>query len=315
MAGEERKNILVVTLSNIGDVILTTPVIGSLKALFPSARFTVVVGPRAAELLRGSRLIDRLLIYDKRWALAEKLRLIRALREEFYDYVVDLRNSALPYLVRADRRSPVFRSHQAVPARDYHLEVLHMMRLSPPPPVPFDFFSAAEEHSLGEKLARDGGGETEEWIVVAPSAASEAKRWPVGKFKELLAKLLDASSGKAAVVGDAGEEPLGRELSSVNPRRVINLSGRISLRELAALLSRARLVVANDSACMHLAYELGRPVAALFGPSNPVRYGREGKIWKILRESPPLTLQDLSCQKVFEACESLLNGTAVGARR
>ena len=305
MAGEERKNILVITLSNIGDVILTTPVMGSLRSAFPKARFTVVVGPKAAELLRGSRMIDRLLIYDKFSGLGEKLKLVRALREEFYDYVVDLRNSALPFLVRANRRSPIFRKPHAVSARDIHLEVLQRMKLKMPPPIPFDFFSSQEEKSLSEKI----GGEnlTVSTMVVAPGAGSEAKRWPVEGFQKVITQLLARMPAKIFVVGDSAEASLGEQISRIDLHRVINLCGRITLRELAVLVSRAQLVLANDSACMHLAYELERPVAALFGPSNYERYGREGKNWRIVRESPPRTLQELSSEKVLEVCASLLN--------
>ncbi len=311
MAVEERKNILVITLSNIGDVILTTPVLGSLRAAFPQGRFTVVVGPKAADLLRGSHSVDRLLVYDKNARLSETLKLVRALREKFYDWVVDLRNTALPFLVRADRRSPVFRTYRATAARDYHLEVLRMMKLKTPPPLPIDFFSTQEERSLSKKFRTSGFNPPSGWVVIAPGAGSEAKRWRIEGFREVADRLLGATSLGIAVVGDTNEFSLGEQLSSADSKRVVNLCGRISLRELAALVSRAKLVLANDSACMHLAYELGRPVVALFGPSNHERYGREGPIWRIVREVP---LQNLSTSRVLEASESLLNGTLVGEK-
>ncbi len=308
MASEERKNILVITLSNIGDVVLTTPVIGTLRSAFPQGHFTVVVGPKAADLLRGSRMIDRLLIYDKHWRLGEKLKLVRTLREEFYDCVVDLRNSALPFLVRANRRSPIFRKPRAILARAVHLEVLQRMRFKNQPPAPFDFFSAENEKALLGKIGQENSPVVT--VVVAPGAGSEAKRWPVERFRKVMTNLLMKIPAKIFVVGDSQEASLGEALSSVDPKHVINLCGKISLREFAALVSRAELVLANDSACMHLAYELDRPVVALFGPSDSERYGREGKKWRIVKASPPRTLQELPAEKVFEACESLLNHKA-----
>lgn len=301
-------NILVITLSNIGDVILTTPVLGSLRATFPGARFTVVVGPRAEGLLRGSRDIDRLLIYDKQAPWGEKLKLVRGLREEFYDYVVDLRNSAFPFLVRAERRSPIFRPHRAKAARERHLEILQWMKIKIAGPRVFDFFSRQDEESLLEKFKRKGWHPSLEGIVVAPGAGSEAKQWPLKGFREVLGRLLERAPQSIFVVGDGRERELGEALSQTNPNRIGNLAGEINLRELGALVSHAQLVLVNDSACMHLAYELGRPVVALFGPSDPEKYGRQSALWKIVREIPPLTLQDLSSQKVIQACESLLNG-------
>jgi len=300
-------NLLVITLSNIGDVILTTPVITSLRAAFPAARFTVVAGPRAEGLLRGSRDINRLLIYDKQAPWAEKLKLVRDLREEFYDYVVDLRNSAFPFLVRANRRSPVFRPHRAKPARERHLEILQWMKIKRAPERAFDFFSRQDEESLLEKFKRKGWHPSLEGIVAAPGAGSEAKRWPLEGFREVLGRLLERTPQSIFVAGDERERGLGESLSQANPERIGNLAGEINLRELGALVSHAQLVLANDSACMHLAYELGRPVVALFGPSDPEKYGRQSALWKIVRETPPLTLQDLSSQRVIQACESLLN--------
>lgn len=304
MSEETRKNILIITLSNIGDVVLTTPVIVSLRAAFPRARFTVVVGPKAAGLLQGSRMIDRLLVYDKSAGLSHKLKLVRELREEFYDWVVDLRNSAIPYLVRADRRSPVFRRQREKSARRRHLEVLEMMRLPIHENGTFDFFSKKEEASLQEKLLQKGAAASAlEGIVLAPGAGSEAKQWRIEGFCEVASRLLSAYPFPLFAVGDQLELPLGEKLSQLDPGRVINLCGELTLRELAALLSRARLLVTNDSASMHLGYELSRPVAALFGPTDPERYGRESEIWRLLIEP---NFESLSAEKVFEACQSLL---------
>lgn len=309
MARDEARSLLVITLSNIGDVILTTPVLSSLRQLFSSAHLTVVVGPKAVGLLEGSRQIDRLLVYDKEAGWSHKLRLLRELRERFYDCVVDLRNSAFPYLVRADRRSPIFRFFQSIPARERHLEVLKMMGLSVSKTNAFDFFSKTDEDSFQTKLKARAGDLIPEGFVVAPGAGSEEKRWPIQNFSDVVSQLLKISSVPVFVVGDAKEGKLGEELSRVNPKQVINLAGSIGLRELAVLVSRAKLLLTNDSATMHLGYELGRPVVAVFGPTMAERYGRESPIWRIIRASEPSDLKTASSETVFRACKELLNGT------
>lgn len=311
MAAQERTSILLVTLSNIGDVILTTPVIASLRSIFPRARLTVVAGPKAAPLLKKSHLIDRLLVYDKRAGLAHKLRLVRALREEFYEWVVDLRNSALPFLVRANYRSPIFRPHCLKGARDRHLEILQRMNLKPNDGVSFDFFSKEEEAALFEKLKVKGFSPSVPCVVVAPGAGSGAKRWPVENFSEVIKGLLETSSFNFAAVGDSEEAPLGEKISGVDPRRVVNLAGTLTLRELAALVSEAALVLSNDSACMHLGYELRRPVVAVFGPTDPEKYGRQNEIWKIVHKAPPASLKDISVDEVYAACRQLLDESSV----
>ena len=304
MESQERKNILVVTLSNIGDVILTTPVISSLRSHFPDARFTVLVGSKAAGLLEGSSQIDRLLIYNKWAGWHHRLELVRKLREESYDWVVDLRNSGFPFFVRARRRSPVFRFHQTRRARDRHLEILQMMKLPTESNTGFDFFSDSDEDSLSQKLRKKGAELSLPWVVVSPGAGSEAKRWHIEGFCRVVDHLLETTFFHVAVVGDASEKLLGAKLAEIDSRRVLNLTGEISLRELGALVARAKLVLSNDSAVMHLGYELKRPVVALFGPTDHQKYGRENKIWKIIRDP---WMERISPEKVFEACSKLLS--------
>jgi heptosyltransferase-2 len=320
MVSNTTDHILVITLSNLGDIILTTPVITSLRAQFPNAKLTVVVGPKGERLLKGSPEIDRLLIYNKRAGLGHKLELVRTLREASYDVVVDLRNSLLPFLVCAKRRSPLVRFHREQSARERHLEVLKMMNLSKENGRTFGFFSKEDEARLLETLSEKGVNSSEPWVVVAPGAGSDVKRWPIESFREVAQRLLESTSFGLFVVGDEKEAVLGQKLAELDSKRVVNLAGEISLREVAALVSRAKLVLSNDSAVMHLGYELKRPVVAIFGPTDHERYGRTNEIWRLVREFPPCApcrqaqcrferrycLDDLAAEKVFQACEALL---------
>lgn len=304
-----RKNILVITLSNIGDVVLTTPVIAYLRSKFPDAHMNVVVGPKAASLLAGSEQIDRLLIYDKFSGLKHKLDLVGELRKESYECVVDLKNSALPFLVHTKQRSPVFRSFEWRNARAQHLEILQKMKLleKTNPAVyqsDFNFYSKTDETSLIEKLKAKGANPNASWLIVAPGAGSEAKRWPIEHFCGAIDRILETLPFQIAAVGDASEKLLGAKLAEMDSKRILNLSGELTLRELAALVGRAKLVLSNDSACMHLGHELDRPVVAIFGPTDHRRYGRESKIWRIVREP---SMGAVSPEKVFEACSQLLN--------
>ena len=144
-----------------------------------------------------------------------------------------------------------------------------MMKLPGSDSASFDFFSKEDEMALSEKLRSVGLDFSTPCMVVAPGAGSEAKRWPIEGFCQVAGRLLEGSDLHAAAVGDEGEARLGAKLAQVNPRRVIDLTGRITLRELAALVQRAKLVLTNDSAVMHLGHELYRPVVALFGPTDP----------------------------------------------
>ena len=91
--------ILVITLSNVGDVILTTPVIATLKKEFPGSRIDVMVGPRGKAVFEKDPFVFKLIIYDKHMPLIAKRRLQLKLKKLRYDLVVDLRNTVFPLLI------------------------------------------------------------------------------------------------------------------------------------------------------------------------------------------------------------------------
>lgn len=316
-----QKDILVITLSNIGDVIITTPVLMALLSLFPGARLSVVVSPRAEGVLKGSHFIDRLLIYDKRSGLKEKIKLIRELRKRRYECVVDLKNSAIPFLVSAKKRSPIVRLHKSVSLRERHLEVLQMMKLFPATIPYFDFYHRQDEESMMKKIRLNGISDDRGWILVAPAAANRLKTWPLEKYKQVIEKLLSVSPAPVFVVGSGAEADQVRPLVDLDPKRVYNLAGQTNLRELAVLVSRCRLLLANDSSLMHLGNELRVKVVGVFGPTHYRKMNYPKTRFQIVREEMPCApceesrcrfdrqhcFEDLSAQKVFEACQKFLD--------
>src|SRR5438128_14496 len=117
------KNILVISLSNIGDVILTCPAIDILCRDFPSAQVTVVIGPKAATLLEGNARL-RVVVYDKHMPWAGQWHWFNTMRRECFDLVVDLRNTLLPFFlntrVRTRPQGQSFKGHM----RQKHLDRL-----------------------------------------------------------------------------------------------------------------------------------------------------------------------------------------------
>lgn len=313
-------NILFITLSNIGDVILTTPVLAALAAHFKGARITAVTSERARELLSSSRQVDRVVVYDKKTDWHGKRRFLKELRKADYDCVVDLRNTLIPFLVRSRQRSPVIRNFKAVSKRARHLEVLQKMKIPVSAESKFDFFSESEEVSALSKLKAAGISTDKQWIVVCPVAASSTKSWSGKGFREVIRELALDPAREVLLVGEKSQRSAICPPADELPARVHNLAGEFTLRELAAVVARASLVLSNDSAVMHLAHELDRPTAAIFGPTSHEKYGRTGPHFKILRTgvfcSPcekaqcrfdrQACLEDLESKTVLEACKELL---------
>jgi ADP-heptose:LPS heptosyltransferase len=314
-------NILVVTLSNFGDVILTTPVIMALVRKYPEARITVVVGPRARSVLQRSPDIHKSVIYNKKASFREKLKFIAELRKVKYHRVVDLRNTAIPFLVSCGKKTPLFRKFTKINMRDRHLEMLATVEPGIPDPPPFHFFNQADEIFAMRTLDAAGIVEKKGWILVAPGAASERKRWPVQSFKEVIRVLHERTGKKILLVGTLDERPVADSIRTELPGIVRVLCGDLVLPETAALIANASLVVANDSAIMHLGFELGTPTVGIFGPTDHEKYGHVGPKFRIAREeaqscacrSDQLPRAERSCfhglkpGKVIELSLELLN--------
>ena len=321
MGPEKSMNILVVTLSNFGDVILTTPVIMALVRKYPEARLTVVVGPRARSVLQRSPDIHKIVVYDKKASLWKKLKFITELRRVKYDRVVDLRNTIIPFLVSGNKRTPLFRKFTKVNMRERHLEMLTSVESDIPKPAPFLFFNKADEVFAMRALDVAGIREKSGWILVAAGAASERKRWPVRYFREVIRTLHDRTGKTILLVGTLNERPVADSLRAELPGIVGVLCGELVLPETAALIANASLVIANDSAIMHLGFELGTPTVGIFGPTDHEKYGHEGPKFRVAREeaqscscgSDKLPRAERSCfhglkpEKVVELSLELLN--------
>lgn len=318
---KELKNILVVTLSNFGDVIMTTPVIMALARKYPQAKMTVVVGPRARSVLQRSSDIHKIVIYDKKASLLEKWKFIKALRSVAYDRVVDLRNTAIPFLVSCGKRTPLFRKFTKTNMRDRHLEMLAKVEPDIPSSFSFRFFNQTDETFAARALEAAGIREKKGWILAAPGAASERKRWPVEHFKEVIRKLHERTGKKILLAGTLDERPVAESIRAELPGIVTVFCGDLVLSETAVLIANASLVIANDSALMHLGFELGVPTVGIFGPTDHEKYGHKGPKFRVARGdaancmcgSDPLPRAERSCfhglkpEKVIKLSLELLN--------
>jgi heptosyltransferase-2 len=107
------------------------------------------------------------------------------------------------------------------------------------------------------------------WAAINPGAAyGSAKRWYPERFGQVADALATEFGYRALLVGGPGEIGIGHEIESAMRSKPLNLIGRTSVRQLMALLASVELVITNDSGPMHVAAAFGRPVVALFGPTD-----------------------------------------------
>jgi heptosyltransferase II len=283
--------LLVAQTSFLGDVVLTTPLVAALRERLRPRRLDVLVRPEAVPLLDGHPDVDALLVDDKRGGDRGPggiARVVARLRRERFDLVVSPHRSLRTAIVLAAARIPrrigfadsrgAFLYHQRV-ARDRRLhDVLRNLALLAP------FGGAAGEPRLhvpvqpaaaarAAALLPDGGGPL---VGMAPGSVWATKRWPPGGFADVLRALRDQGA-RVVVLGAASERPIADEVVRLAGGGATVLAGRTDLATMVAVVDRLALLVANDSAPMHIACARDVPVVAVFCATTPaLGYGPWG---------------------------------------
>ncbi len=283
------KKILFITLSNIGDVVLTTPVLQNLLDRPDHPAVSVMVGPKAAELFWHDPAVREVIVYDKLSGWANKLALAKRLSAKHFDEVVDVRNTLFPLallglrglgsLTRGWSRSKGHASRRHL-RRAFRRDENVTFRIYVP--------EEAEHHA--NELLKDVSGS---FVAIAPGAASDLKRWSLQRFASLARRIVQDSHAQVVLLGDAKDQTLVAPLKESIPY-LVDLTGRTTLLDLAAVLKRSKLFITNDSGPMHIAVAVGTPVIAIFGPSDAGRYGPIGEHDQIMR-------LDLSCSPCSQA--------------
>ncbi len=262
--------LLFVTLSNIGDLVMTTPALRALHDAYPEARIDIVADPRSSELLTRCPYLGELFHRIKREGRTGLCQLVRTLRSRRYDAIVDLRTDFLPWLLRGARRSARWQAPPHGPhAVEQHFAVAQ--RVLPAPraiPDTCIWTSAADDARAAALLAALPGPRR---LVLAPGANWPGKRWPVAHYAALANELREDFDsvvllGNAADIAEAGSTLDALALPT------LNLMGRTSLLEATAVMRQATLFVGNDSGLGHLASAAGIPSVTVFGPGRPERY-------------------------------------------
>lgn len=259
--------LLFLTATRIGDAVLSMGLLDHFIAQHPGIRVTVAVGRLSAPLFATVPGLERIIVIDKRRWNRHWLKLWSRTALRRWDIAVDLRASAITYLLPAGRRYVIGKRR---PDR-HRVEELGDLAGLDPPPAPRLWLADAARARAAELLPPGPP-----LLAVAPVASLTAKTWPAERFAELVRRLT-AEDGilpgaRVAVVAAPQEMAQARPVLEAAGARGVNLVERSDLLTAAACLERADFFVGNDSGLMHLAAAAGTPTLGLFGPSPEVRY-------------------------------------------
>lgn len=271
--------LLFVTSTRIGDAVLSTGLLSHLIDTNPGARVTIACGAAAAPLFEAVPGLERVIVLSKQRLGLHWWALWRAAIGHRWDLIVDLRGSALAYVV-PHRARVVFRGD----ARPLHriAQLAEAAGLSPAPPP--RLWTAARHEAEAARLVPAGAPV----LALGPTANWRGKEWPIGNFIALVERLTGErgplTGARVAVLGAASErtdaEPL---LAALDPARRLDLIGRVDLLTGYAVLKRCAFFIGNDSGLMHIAAASGVPTLGLFGPSREVHYAPYGRLTAAVR--------------------------------
>lgn len=303
----EYRNILLIKMSSLGDVLHTLPFAAALRKRFPKARITWLVHPQFSGFLPDPPVIDEVIYFDKagfkKLGLRDKLRCFLGMKRELegrkFDLVIDMQGlfksavlaaisgckERIGYAEMREGSGLISRAIKGEHAKGHvverYLDVARYLgaKVEGIDDVVFPMPDLSkEEAKVKEKLSLAGIGSAP-YTVMVPGARWETKEWPVGHYIALAKKI---SSGGMHVVlaGGADDAAKGRVIAEGaagdGPGKVIDMTGRTTLKELAALIKGCAVYISADTGPLHLAAAMKKPLIAMYGPTKADRTGPYG---------------------------------------
>jgi heptosyltransferase-2 len=310
-------NILVVRNDRFGEFLLNIPALRALKKTFINSRIIAAVDPSVKELAESIPFIDETIEWGRaKHTLPEKLRLLNLLRSKTIDIAIMLNPckdfniftylSGIPVRGGYDRKWGFLLTHKIKDEKylgkkheiEYNLELVSLLGAS----TDDKSLSLTIDDRIINGLLKDAGiGNYDNLVAIHPWTSDSMKQWPMENFQGLIRKLLKEPNLKLVVIGGPDELERSTQLFGNSGRELINLTGRTTLKQLAALLKKCKLLISGDSGPVHLAACVETPVIAIFRSDMPqkcaVRWGPSSEGSIVVQKN---NLADISVEEVFE---------------
>jgi lipopolysaccharide heptosyltransferase I len=304
------RRILIVRPSALGDVCRTVPLLATLRRAFPDSEIDWLVQDSFADAIASHPALSNVVAFPRtrfaRWwrspgVLHEIIKWMIAVKRRRYDIVYDFqglgRSGAMAWFAGAPRRVGYRDAREFgwlgynvrhAPARSKHtvdqmLELLEREGLDPVRDMRLYANPEAIRWWECEREILGIGGEP--YVILAPTSRWESKQWPIERWNLLLEPLRARGFRWAVVIGGPGEESQLAGLA--RDSALINMVGRTTVAQTMAVIRSAGLVIANDSAPLHIAVGFDRPLIGLFGPTDPSFVGPYGRAESVIRIHDP----------------------------
>lgn len=302
------KKFLIINPFGIGDVLFTTPVIRAIKDAYPQSVIGYWCNERVGEVLKNNPRIDTVFalsrgdlkkIYKKSLikGIRDFLSLVRKIKQGSFevslDFSLDHRYSLISKLAGIRKRVGFdykkrgrFLTHKikiegytSKHVVEYYLGLLKFIDIKPQRYNLELFISENCKLKAKDLLTQYGIDESDKLIGIAPGAGASwgrdaiFKHWPAEKYGRLVDKIAENFKAKILIFGDESEKSIADVIVNTMRNKPINLTGKTSLEELAALISNLNILITNDGGPLHIAAALGIKTVSIFGPVDERVYG------------------------------------------
>jgi len=277
--------ILIIHTAFIGDIVLSTPLIQKLKDLYPKSEIDYLTLPTNQSVLYNNPNLNEIILYDKKGkdkGIKGFLKVLKILKQKKYDYAVIphrfiksillAKLAKIPDIVGFDvaTGSSLLDKKVHYDMKKHEVERLLNLVEYEGEKIPVRIYPAKENFVKIEKMLTISGytGKKEQkLILVAPGSQRPEKMWPIEKYREIIERLKKNKNYFIGITGSKSEKEL--PLNFEKDKNVIDFRGEISLVEFGALISKADVVVGNDSSPIHIASGFEKPfVIGIFGPGK-----------------------------------------------
>jgi glycosyl transferase family 9 len=277
--------ILIIHTAFIGDIVLSTPLIQKLKDLYPKSKIDYLTLPTNQSVLYNNPNLNEIILYDKKGkdkGIKGFLKVLKILKQKKYDYAVIphrfiksillAKLAKIPDIVGFDvaTGSSLLDKKVHYDMKKHEVERLLNLVEYEGEKIPVRIYPAKENFVKIEKMLKNSGytGKKEQkLILVAPGSQRPKKMWPIEKYREIIERLKKNKNYFIGITGSKSEKEL--PLNFEKDKNVIDFRGEISLVEFGALISKADVVVGNDSSPIHIASGFEKPfVIGIFGPGK-----------------------------------------------
>ncbi|MFO8048956.1 MAG: lipopolysaccharide heptosyltransferase II [Desulfosudaceae bacterium] len=291
---ESIRSLLIRSTNWVGDAIMTTPAVRVIRDCFPGARLSVLAKPLVAPVFENSPRVDEVLIYEdtgRHRGFSGKIRLARDMRRHRFEAALLLQNAFEAAFITAAARVPVrvgydtdgrglllthpvrnYRRYKQGHHVDYFLSIVEQSQFGnhcPNGRRQLEFFTGQSDRAEAGRILSENDLAGDRLLGLSPGATfGPAKQWPPERYSQLADELCQEAGWQAVILGGPGDRATAGAIAGAMKSPVINLCGRTSLGQAAALMERCGLFVSNDSGLMHLAAALAVPLVAVFGSTS-----------------------------------------------